>query len=80
LNHRILPLLDFLESFDSPEHLKYFIDVVKGALEGKGRFVDIDLPKHVIEKIDRVATTQGSTFYEVLQILIDRGLVSLEKQ
>jgi integrase len=74
LTQRIQPLLDFLESFDSPEHLKYFIRVVKGALEGKGRFIDVDLPQHVIEKIERVATAQGSTFYEVLQQLIDRAL------
>jgi hypothetical protein len=80
LIHRIHPLLEFLESFESPEHLKYFISVVKGALEGKGRFVDIDLPQHVIDQIDRVATAQGSTFYEILQALIDSGLASLEKQ
>jgi hypothetical protein len=80
LTRRIQPLLDFLESFESPEHLKYFIRVVKGALEGEGRFVDINLPQHVIDQIERVATAQGSTFYEVLQALIDRGLASLEKQ
>ena len=78
LNHRIQPLLDFLESFESPEHLKYFIRVVKGALEGKGRFVDVDLPQHILEKIERVARAQGSTFYEVLQALIDRALDTLE--
>jgi integrase len=80
LTNRIQPLLDFLESFDSPEHLKYFIRVVKGALEGKGRFVDVNLPQHVLNQIDRVATAQGSTFYEVLQALIDKGLASLEQQ
>ena len=80
LTHRIQPLLAFLASFESPEHLKYFIRVVKGALEGKGRFVDIDLPQHILEKIERVATAQGSTFYEVLQELIDGGLAAIEQQ
>jgi hypothetical protein len=60
--------------------LQYFISVVKGALEDKGRFVDVDLPQHVLEQIDRLATAQGSTFYEVLQTLIDRGLASLEQK
>jgi hypothetical protein len=80
LTHCSQPLLAFLASFENPEHLKYFISVVKGALEGKGRFADVDLPQHVIEKITRVAITQGSTFYEVLQELIDMGLEPLEKK
>jgi hypothetical protein len=79
LTRRIQPLLDFLASFENPEHLKYFISVVKGALEGKGRFVDVDLPQQLLEKIDRVATAKGSTFYEVLQALINMGLKTLEQ-
>jgi len=80
LNSRIQPLLDFLDGFESPDHLKYFVSIVKGALEGKGRFVDVDLPQDVLERIERLAQAKGSTIYEILQAVVDQGLKSLEKK
>ena len=81
---KIQPLLDFVNSFDTPENLKKILDFLKDDFTGqykdeKLRPQKIEFSPYVSKKLDEIAKRKGVTRKEALEQLIKEDLEIMEK-
>jgi integrase len=81
---RLQPLVEFVNSFDTPENLKAILNFLKDDYsdrysEEKLRPLKVEFSPYISKKLEEIAKTKGITQKEALKQLVETNLETLEK-
>ena len=81
---RIQPLVEFVNSFDTPENLKKILDFLKDDFAGqcadeKLRPQRLEFSSYVSDRLDEIAGRKGITRKEALEQLVEENLETMKK-
>ena len=80
---KLAPLVEFVNSFDTPENLKIILDFLKEGysddLTGELRPLKVEFSPYVSKKLEETAKTKGITQKEALKQLVEENLETMKK-
>jgi len=81
---KLQPLIEFVNSFDTPKNLKTILDFLKNDIserypEDRLRPLKVEFSPYISTRLEEIAKTKGITQKEALEQLVEENLETLEK-
>jgi integrase len=79
---KLNPLIDFVNGLEESGQLQIFLDLLENSEEigfPEGSFVNVDLPKELIESVDRTAKEKGISRQQVYDLILNKWMETVEK-